>query len=163
MQRRKAGFRWGSLELAAAFAVGGSVLAVVASAFAKNMHFARYAEAVNGLSALGEASAAYAEAHRGAFPASAPLTPALPPKGDEGDAPGLWQHATWVALGFQPVPDGQPHRFAFAYDNQGTSFLAHAHQDRNNDGISSSFEQGGRWTGVGVVLDAKVVSERELE
>lgn len=163
MQRRKPGFHWGSVELAAAFAVAGSVLAVVASAFVKNLHVARYAEAVNGLRAIGEGSAAYAEAHAGAFPASAPLTPATPPHGDEADSPELWQHTTWRALGFQPVPDGEAHHFAFGYDNLGTKFLGHAHQDRNHDGVSSSFEQGGLWTGVGVVLDAHVASERELE
>ncbi len=154
------------MELAAAFAVGGSVLAVTAAAFVKNLHIARYAEAMNGLAAIGVGSASYAEAHYGAFPASAPLTPAVPPRGDghdPGDAPELWRHTTWLALGFQPVPDGEPHRFAFGYDNRGTSFLGHAHQDRDHNGVSSSFEQGGRWTGVGVVLDSHVTSERELE
>ena len=151
------------MELAAAFAVFGSIVAVVSAAFAKNLHFARHAEAVNGLNAIADASIAYAELHGGAFPPSAPMTPAVPPRGDEGDAPGLWDHVTWQALNFKPVPDGEAHTFSFAYDNQGLGFKARAHQDRNHDGVWSTFELSGRWTGTQVIVDRHILSSMELE
>ena len=83
------------------------------------------------------------------FPPSAPLTPGAVPRGRcEVDPPAAWQHPTWAALDFRPVPEGSPHCFAFAFDSAASptkaTFRAHAHGDLDGDGVVSTFEVTGR-------------------
>ena len=78
----------------------------------------RVAEApVSGLERLGKASVAHGLAHEGALPGPAPLTPAQVPRGVLViEAPGTWDHPTWKALTFEPLPNNAPHAFSFGYD-----------------------------------------------
>jgi hypothetical protein len=136
------------VELAAMFAVGGSLLAVAIPSFAKHLSSSRLVEPVDGLARLGEGAKAYAEAHPNdaPFPQSAPLTPTEVPRGVMlVDAPGTWDTPTWRALDFR-FEDA--HRFSFAFDSTlpqkrsatGASFVATAHGDLDGDGVTSTFE-----------------------
>lgn len=152
------------LELAIAFALGGSLLAIAIPTFARELHASRMVEPVDGLARLGASAVAYGREHSPTsaapatpptqtapvFPPSAPLTPGAPARGRcEIDPPDTWNGPTWTALGFRPVPEGTPHCFAFAFDSgssQGkATFRAHAHADLDGDGIPSTFEVTGRY------------------
>src|SRR5208283_5509504 len=131
------------LEIAIAFAIAGSLVAVAVPTFLREVHASRLVEPVEGLERLGEAAVVYAGEHApgpgssaapggAAFPPSAPMTPSAPPRGHcEVDAPNAWDGPTWTALGFRPVPAGTPHCFAFAFDSASSplksTFRAHAH------------------------------------
>src|SRR5271167_3562301 len=82
-----------ALEFAIGFALVGSALAVAVPTFVREVHGSRFVEPVQGLERLGAAAGSYAREHpvAHAFPPSAPLTPAVPPRGHrEIDPPGLW-------------------------------------------------------------------------
>jgi type IV pilus assembly protein PilA len=162
------------VELAIAFALCGSLIAVAAPAFVREVHASRLVEPVEGLTRIGGSAIAYAESHAPAqgasvahpaqtpqvFPASAPMTPGAPPRGHcEVDPPDAWENPTWNALGFRPAAPGVPHCFAFAFDStqsQATStFRAHAHGDLDGDGIYSTFEIAGRFV-EGDVREARI-------
>ncbi len=165
--------RFTVVELAVVFALGGSLLAVAVPAFVREVHASRLAEPVDGLKRLSGAAIAYARVHPAAqgFPASAPMTPPVPPRGRcEADAPGAWDHPTWRALGFTPVPAGVPHCFAFAFDSSvaplKSTFRAHAHADLDGDGLLSTFEVTGEYIdgdGRGPVLDPGMFIDSEVE
>jgi len=161
------------VELAIAFALAGSLLAVAAPAFVREVHASRLVEPVDGLRRLGGSAVAYAQDHALApsgaqgvgaqgvqvtpaapaslpFPMSAPMTPSAPPRGHcEADPPDIWDTATWNALAFRPAAPGTPHCFAFAFDSVLTpsrsTFRALAHGDLDGDGIYSTFEITGRF------------------
>jgi hypothetical protein len=162
------------VELAIAFALVGSLLAVAVPTFVREVHASRLVEPVEGLQRLGAAAVAYGRAHPSerAFPPSSPMTPNAPPRGHcEADPPGMWDlNPTWSALDFRPVPSGMPHCFAFAFDaappTTRMTFRAHAHADLDGDGILSTFEVTGHWSDAdprGPVLDPGMFVESELE
>ncbi len=133
------------VELAMAFALGGSTLAVAVPAFCRELHGSRLVEATEGLTRLNTAAVAYAAANA-RFPDSAPLTPATPPRGaKEVDPPGMWDGPTWKALGFRGSEEGVPHAFSFSFTSApgGTSFVAQARGDLDGDGTFSTFETRG--------------------
>jgi hypothetical protein len=142
------------VEAALGFAIVGSVLAVGIPAFVRNLHASRFAEATEGLTAIGEGAVLYATplSVERAFPASAPLTPPRPARGVRAvDLPGLWQTPTWLALHFPPprgsgraFAEDEPHAFAFSFDSalapSRSTFVAQAHGDLDGNGTMSTFE-----------------------
>jgi type II secretory pathway pseudopilin PulG len=166
-----------AIELAIAFALVGSLLAVAVPAIARSVHASRLVEPVQGLQRLGASAVAYAHRQAAtatdapAFPASAPLTPPTAPRGRcEVDPPGTWSHPTWEALAFRPAPEDSPHCFAFAFDSAHvpgrSSFRAHTHGDLDGDGITSTFEVTGRYVegdSRGPVLDPGMFVDAEGE
>jgi hypothetical protein len=139
-----------AIEAAIAFAIGGSLLAVAVPAFVRELHASRFAEPVDGLNRLAASAIAHAQDRppTEAFPPSAPLTPATPPRASRvADLPGAWDHPTWQALSFRPTPDGVPHAFSFGFDSTRapgrSAFVAHAHGDLNGNGVTSTFELRG--------------------
>jgi type IV pilus assembly protein PilA len=143
--------RFTPVELAVAFALVGSLLAVAVPSFVREVHASRFVEPVEGLQRIGAAAVAYASARPvgQAFPPSAPPTPAAPPRGRcEVDPQGAWDHPTWRAFDFRPAPEGAPHCFAFSFDSApsqtASTFRAQAHGDLDGDGIRSTFEITGR-------------------
>jgi type II secretory pathway pseudopilin PulG len=135
-----------AVELAAAFAVAGSVLAVAVPAFVRNVHSSALAEAVDGLKSIAEGATTYARAHDvpHAYPPSQGLTPEAVPRGTrQADPPGAWDTPTWRAIDFRPVEEGVPHAFAFAFDSVNgptrSTFTATAHADLDGDGVTSTF------------------------
>lgn len=136
-----------AVEAAVAIALGGSLLAVAVPAFVHNLSFSRLDEATSGLARLGEHAVAGASGKScdAAFPASAPLTPATVPRGAPAidPDPDPWQHPTWKALDFRASPPGVAHSFSFAFDDDGATFVAHAHGDLDGDGATSTFEVRG--------------------
>jgi hypothetical protein len=161
------------VELAVAFALVGSVLAVAIPTFVREVHASRLAEPVDGLKRIGAAAVAYGRDHPVAqgFPPSAPMTPGAPPRGKcLPDAPDAWDHPTWRALDFRPAPPGAPHCFAFAFDSAATparaSFVAHAHGDLDGDGITSTFQISGQYLEGdprGPVVDPGMLVDSEVE
>ena len=179
---RVRGRRFAAVELAVAFAVVGSLLAIAIPTFVREVHASRLVEPVDGLKRLGASAAAYGQAHTAdgaspgsralaAFPPSAPMTPAVPPRGHcEVDSAGAWDSPTWIALGFRPAPAGTPHCFAFAFDSVLTptksTFRAHAHGDLDGDGLASTFEVTGRYVEGdprGAILDPGMFVDSEVE
>jgi hypothetical protein len=160
------------VNLAIAFALGGSVLAVAVPAFVREMHASRFAEPIDGLTKIGAGAIAYGKEHPASegFPPSVKLTPASPPRGvREADPPGTWDQPTWQELKFRPVPEGVPHAFAFGFDTVRTpghsTFVAHAHGDLDGDGIQSTFEVKGTHDADndGPVLEPGMYIESEVE
>jgi hypothetical protein len=155
------GRKFTPLELAIAFALVGSLLAVALPTFFRDLHASHLVEPVDGLQRIGVSALAYHETHRaaavgalpagvappaapGALPVSAPLTPADVPRGVLREDPaGTWDHPTWQALAFRPTREGVPHAFSFSFENQGTGFVALAHGDLDGDGVLSTFELRG--------------------
>jgi len=138
--------RFTPVELAIGAALVGSVLAVAAPAFLHELHASRFVEPTDGLSRIGIAAVAYAEAND-RFPESAPLTPANPPRGTKAaDPPGTWEGPTWKALAFRPSAEGVPHAYAFSFESaagSGSTFVAQARGDLDGDGLLSTFETRG--------------------
>jgi type II secretory pathway pseudopilin PulG len=173
--------RFALVELAIAFALFGSLLAIAVPTFVREVHASRLVEPVEGLERLGASAVAYAREHTAApadgaqaaraFPPSAPMTPSVPPRGRcEVDPQGAWDGPTWSALAFQPVPSGSPHCFAFAFDSTSSpakaTFRAHAHGDLDGDGIPSTFEVTGRYVEGdprGPMLDPGMFVDSEME
>jgi hypothetical protein len=162
-----------AVEAAIIFAIGGSLLAVAVPAFVRELRASRFAEPVEGLQRIGAGALAHAASRpaSAAFPQTAPLTPASPPRGTrEVDPPGAWDQPTWKALGFRATPEGIPHAFAFGFDSvAGTgpvrsSFVAHAHGDLDGDGVRSTFElRGHAQDGEPAVVDPGMYVEAEVE
>ncbi len=161
------------VELAIAFALGGSLFAVAVPTFFRETHASRFVEPVEGLQRLGAAAVAYGRAHPIAqgFPPSAPMTPAAPLRGRcEADPPEVWEQPTWRALDFRPAPPGAPHCFAFAFESAlapaRSTFRAHAHADLDGDGIASTFEVTGQYVDGdprGPQLDPGMFVDSEVE
>jgi type IV pilus assembly protein PilA len=144
--------RIGAVELAIAFALCASLLAVGVPTFVRKVHASRFAEPVDGLRRIAASAVAYGQAHSVAqgFPPSASMTPSVPPRGFcEADAPEIWNRPTWRALDFSPVPAGEAHCFSFAFDSftspTHATFRAHAHGDLDGDGLTSTFEVTGQY------------------
>ena len=138
-----------TVELAAAFAVGGSLLAVAVPAFFRNLSASKLSEPIDGLDRMVTSAVAYAAAHPQeiSFPPSAPLTPAQVPRGVRAlDPPDAWEHLTWRSLDFRFT---EPHAFSFKFDSeldpatQAMRFTATAHGDLDGDGTVSTFEVRG--------------------
>jgi hypothetical protein len=161
------------MELAIAFALVGSLLAVAVPSFVREVHASRLVEPIDGLQRIGTSAVAYARLQpvaRG-FPGSAPMTPPVPPRGHcQPDAPDAWDHATWRALDFRPAAAGVPHCFAFQFDSSLSStkstFKAHAHGDLDGDGIPSTFQISGQYIegdARGPALDPGMLVDSEVE
>jgi hypothetical protein len=134
--------RFTPVELAIGVALVGSILAVAVPTFVREVHASRLVEPTDGLNRMSANAIAYAEAnHR--FPDSAPMTPAVPPRGKkEADPPGTWDTPAWKALDFRPAPEGAPHAYSFAFDapKPSEAFVARARGDLDGDGLLSTFE-----------------------
>ncbi len=144
--------RFTAVELAIAFALVGSLLAIAVPTFGREIHASRLVEPVDGLQRIGASAIAYGQLRPVAqgFPPSAPMTPAVPPRGHcEEDPPDAWDQPTWRALDFRPAAAGSPHCFAFGFDSAlspaASTFRAHAHGDLDGDGITSTFEISGSY------------------
>lgn len=165
--------RFTPLELAIAFCLVASLLAVAVPTFVREVHASRLVEPVGGLQRIGAAAVAYARVHpvAQAFPSAAPLTPATPPRGHcEVDPPGAWEQPTWRALDFSPGSPDVPHCFAFSFDSalspSVSTFRAQAHGDLDGDGIPSTFEVTGRDSDGdphGPLLDPGMFVDSEVE
>ena len=165
--------RFTVLELAVAWAVGGSVLAIAVPTFVREIHTSRMVEPVEGLKRIGAAAVAYAREHpvAQAFPPTVASTPGTPPRGKcEPDPPGAWDAPTWRALDFRPSPEGVPHCFSFSFESSlsatKSTFRAQAHADLDGDGIPSTFEITGHYAEGdpnGPVVDPGMVVASEVE
>ncbi len=160
-----------AVEAAILFAITGSLLAVFVPTFAREVRASRFVEPVSGLNQIGTSALALAAGKpaKDAFPSSAPVTPALPPRGTrEADPPGAWDHPTWLALGFRAAPEGVPHAFSFGFDVRSeathATFIAHAHGDLDGDGVRSTFElRGHAQDGEPAAIDPGMYVEAEVE
>ncbi|MGK3993386.1 hypothetical protein [Sorangium sp. So ce1024] len=160
---------WSALELSAAFAVGGSVLAVAVPAFFRNLSASKLSEPIEGLDRLVTSAIVYAETkpQEISFPPSAPLTPAQVPRGVRAvDPPGSWEHLTWRSLDFRI--EG-PHAFSFQFTSELDAsktmrFVATAHGDLDGDGALSTFEvRGERVPGQSARVLPGMFVDREVE
>ena len=158
--------RFTPVELAIGVALAGSLAAVAVPAFFRELHASRFVEPSEGLAKIGALAVAFAEAN-GRFPDSAPLTPAIPPRGTkDADPPGAWDTPTWKALAFRPAAEGVPHAYAFSFDSTsgGTAFVAQARGDLDGDGIFSTCEvRGHARPGEKPALAPGMYVEQELE
>jgi len=156
-----------AIEAAVGIALGGSLLAVAVPAFVRNLSFSRLDEATSGLALIGAhaVQGARGKACDAAFPESAPLTPASVPRGKPAvdPDPDPWQQPTWRALDFRPSAPGVAHSFSFAFDNQKTSFVAHAHGDLDGDGQTSTFEIRGVCENGQARLEPGMYVDQEVE
>ncbi len=156
--------RFSLLELATLLSLSASLAAVAVPAFVRNVHASRLSEPVEGLLRLGASVVEFTEAE-GHLPASAPMTPRVPPRGVKAeDPPGTWDIPEWKALRFAAAPEGVPHAYAFSFDSDGSSFDARARGDLDGDGILSSFQLRGSLDGQRhVTLEPGLHVEEELE
>jgi hypothetical protein len=170
---RSRGRSLSAVEMAIAFALGGSLLAIAVPTFAREIHASRSVEPVEGLHRIGVAAVAYAVDRpvSEAFPPTVTLTPPAVPRGHcQVDPPATWDQATWRALDFRPAPDDSPHCFAFQLDSAlspaRSTFRAQAHGDLDGDGIPSTFEITGHDIAgdpVGAMVDPGMSIDSEVE
>lgn len=126
--------RWTGTELAAAFAVGFGVLAVVVPSCLRSVRLSRTAEATENLERLGRAVVALDPTRP---VAAAPLTPAIVPRGAPASDPeGTWEHPAWKALGFAI---DEPHWYAYRVDVDDHQVRLVAHGDLDGDGLLSTY------------------------
>jgi hypothetical protein len=161
---------WSPLEIAAAIAVGGSVVAVAVPAFLTNLSASKLTEPIDGLDRIVTGAMGYAQTkpQEISFPPSAPLTPAQVPRAVRSmDPPDAWEHLTWKSLGFAFT---EAHAFSFQFDSAfdpqaGTMrFTAAAHGDLDGDGLLSTFEvQGERRPGEPPRVLPGMYVDREVE
>jgi hypothetical protein len=159
-----------ALELAAIFAVGGSVLAAAVPAFFRNLSASKLSEPIEGLDRMVTSTLSYAERHAQeiSFPPSTPLTPAQVPRGVRAlDPPEAWEHLTWRSLDFRFT---EPHAFAFKFTSEldpatrVMRFTATAHGDLDGDGAVSTFEvRGERVPGQPARVLPGMFIDREVE
>jgi hypothetical protein len=135
------------VEAALAFAIGGSLLAVMVPAFVKNLHASRMSEALEGLEKITGRALVLSDTAplSAAFPKSCPLTPAAVPRATLAqDPPHTWDHPTWRLLDFS---FDTPHAYSFQFESQAgpdvSRFVAEAHGDLDGDGVLSTFRTGG--------------------
>jgi hypothetical protein len=129
--------------------LGGTVLAIGIPSLIRNLSASKLLEATKGLEHLSVRAIAYAETKPPeiSFPPSAPLTPAVVPRGQQAvDPPDAWSHLTWHALSFR---FDHAHSFSFAWDSRYDpavgrwEFVARSHGDLDGDGALSTFEVRG--------------------
>lgn len=137
-----------AVETAVALAVGGSLLAVMVPAFARNLHASRLAEPLEGLERIAARATALAAGRPAemAYPVSVGLSPSAVPRGRRTvDPPGTWNHETWRRLDFEVTV---PHAFSFSFESHNgkgaATFRAVAHGDLDGDGLLSTFALGGQ-------------------
>lgn len=160
---RPTGRGFSSVEIVAGIAVLGALLAVAVPAFVRNVHSSHLAEATRGLGELQTAGVAYGREHA-ALPPSAPLTPNPVARGARAPDPvGAWDHPSWKAVNFRPVPDGVAHSFSFVTEQGATQWTARAHGDLDGDGVLSTFEVSVTMAPEGPRADPGMVVEAELE
>jgi hypothetical protein len=162
--------QWSAGELAAAVAVGGSLLFVAVPAFFRNLSFSKLSEPIDGLDRMVTAAVSYAEGRpqNVSFPPSAPQTPEKVPRGvEQRDPEDAWEHLTWRSLAFR---FDAPHCFAFQFDSAydahtGTArFVATAHGDLDGDDVLSTFEvRGERLAGQPARVLPGMFVDREVE
>jgi hypothetical protein len=162
--------RLSPVELAVAFGVGASVLAVAIPAFIRNLSASKLTEPIEGLDRMVTVAVAKAESRPQniSFPPAAPLTPAQVPRGVRSvDPPEVWEHLTWKSLDFRM---DQAHAFSFKFDSEldpGTQtmrFVATAHGDLDGDGNLSTFEvRGERVPGEHARIIPGLFIDREVE
>jgi hypothetical protein len=153
------------VQLAVAFAIGGSVLAVAVPQMRRDLRASRLAEPVESLSRIANAAVGPALEPGPRFPPSAPLTPAAVPRGTRVvDPPGTWDHPTWKALAF--APDG-PHAFAYELESSAgkgeARFRASAHGDLDGDGVVSTLSLDGVADAHGARVLPELFVDREVE
>jgi hypothetical protein len=135
------------LELAAAVSLAGTVAATMVPNFLRNLHASRLSEPVEGLKRIAAHATLRAAGlpPESAYPASAPFTPAVTPRGELVlDPPGTWDSPTWRTLDFA---FDAPHAYSFAFESSNTesrsTFTARARGDLDGDGVTSSFAISG--------------------
>lgn len=155
------------VELALAFALGGSVLAVSLPAFVRNLHASRMVEALDGVGKLANRVAAQTAFRplSAPFPESAPLTPADVPRATlVVDPPGTWTHPTWRRLDFALT---EPHAYSFELRSEGSGasamFHAIARGDLDGDGVLSTFDMAGKMDASGEAKLLPLELLREIE
>jgi type IV pilus assembly protein PilA len=155
------------IEAACGVAILGSVLAVAAPAFVKNLHASRLVEPVDGLNRIAARATALAAAQpaESAYPESTTLTPERVPRGaPASDPPGTWNHPTWRLLDFAFTT---PHSYSFAFESRNAPgearFRAVAHGDLDGDGLTSTFEIVGQSRDGTTPTLGNIESRREVE
>jgi len=151
-------------------ALAAALLCVIfsaAPAFLKNLRASRLTEPMERLSFVAGRATALAAGRplESAYPASAPLTPAVVPRGElSADPPGTWDHPTWRLLGFH---FDEPHAYSFAFDSENgaerSTFRATARGDLDGDGNLSTFVILGECPRGGAPVVGTVAMQREVE
>ncbi len=159
-----------ALEAAIGFAIVATILMVGVPAFVRELHASRQVEATTGVQTIADLAIAYSHGKQAvfAFPPSAPLTPAVVPKGTrEVDPVGAWDQPSWKALGFRPVLDDVPHAYSFEFDSTlspgKSGFRAIAHGDLDGDGTLSTFELRGSADDTSARIEPGMIVDAELE
>jgi hypothetical protein len=155
------------VEIALAFALGGSVLAVSVPAFLRNLHASRMVEALDGVERISTRAAGLTAFRPPAapFPESAPLTPADVPRATlTTDPPGTWSHPTWRLLDFAL---NEPHAYSFEFKSEGSGDAAVFHAlgrgDLDGDGVLSTFDVRGKIDKGGEAVVLPLELWREVE
>jgi len=157
------------VEAALCVAVVGSVLAVGAPAFVRNLHASRLVEPIDGLKEIAAAAALLAQtrspATAPAYPPSVSQTPrTVPGSRPVQDPPGTWDQPTWVQLGFGYT---RPHSYAFEFESEvrgrRSRYRAVARGDLDGDGNLSEFSVKGEVGDGQAAVTFPLEMQREIE
>jgi hypothetical protein len=151
------------IELALAFAVGGSALAAMVPSCVRSIRVARTAEATENVETI--FTAALNARNAGVPLTSTGLTPPNVPRGTTVvDPPGTWDHPTWKALG---IAYEDPHWYAYRVEidpEPGTALRVVALGDLDGDGVTSWYERSATMSSNGQLVPRPgLVIESELE
>jgi type II secretory pathway pseudopilin PulG len=151
--------RWTAVEGAIAFAIIGSLTAIIVPSCIRSVRTSRTAEATENLERIARAAVTHLNEKKPLAPA--PLTPPIVPRGSPtADPAGAWEHPSWQAVGFS-LEDA--HWYAYRLEVDEVTVRVIAHGDLDGDGVLSTYErklvrEGNTW-----VLTPALVVTADLE
>lgn len=151
--------RWTAVEGAIAFAIVGSLSAIIVPSCIRSVRTSRTAEATDNIDRIARAAVAVLNEKKALAPA--PLTPAIVPRGSAAaDPPGTWEQPSWQALGFS-LEDA--HWYAYRLDVDDKTVRVVAQGDLDGDGVLSTYERKIVRDGTAWVLTPALVVTADLE
>jgi type II secretory pathway pseudopilin PulG len=153
--------RFTAVEAAVAFAVLGSITAIMAPSCLRSVRTSRTAEATENLDRIARAAVTHLNDASKKPLAATPLTPPIVPRGSPAaDPPGAWEHPSWQALGFA-LDDA--HWYAYRVEVEDRAVRVVAQGDLDGDGILSTYERKVVREGPTWVLSPALVVTADLE
>lgn len=151
--------RWTPVEGAIAFAIVGSLFAIIVPSCIRSVRTSRTAEATENLDRIARAAVHHLNDKKPLAPA--PQTPPIVPRGSAAaDPAGTWDHPSWHALGFAL---DEAHWYAYRLEVDERTVRVIAQGDLDGDGVLSTYERKIVRDGTTWVLHPALIATADLE